>query len=332
MTVLGFERTGTLAPGSDASRHSGRAGGRGLVGFGVCCAGLGAGLGACGFGCRSLCLLRPHSVAGDGCSSTLASAAGPPGIKSGRALGLSVLGFSGYYLLLVLAIRDAGRSAHADHWHDSHLGHAAGQARALLWRSLLPGLLLTVPVCADDGLRPRPRHSADAGGRTGAALALPVGHACWTAFAVLNSAWLKHHREVNVTDWTNWLGVGRAWRAGALWWALGSEPKVLLAQEDIAQAAMVCIATGVGSAWLATVLWNSASRRLSASLCGQLIVSETLFALLYAFVLAGEWPQYGSAAWPASCLCWASWRPSGPIGKVVAPTLVTACTMLPPEG
>jgi drug/metabolite transporter (DMT)-like permease len=38
-------------------------------------------------------------------------------------------------------------------------------------------------------------------------------------------------------------------------------------------------------------LWNIASQRLSASLCGQLIVSETLFALLYSFLWDGRWPQ-----------------------------------------
>jgi drug/metabolite transporter (DMT)-like permease len=34
-----------------------------------------------------------------------------------------------------------------------------------------------------------------------------------------------------------------------------------------------------------------ASQRLPASLCGQLIVSETLFALLYSFAWDGRWPQ-----------------------------------------
>jgi len=71
---------------------------------------------------------------------------------------------------------------------------------------------------------------------------------------------------------------------------MGTDLNVLLAQEHIAQAAIVCIAAGAGSAWFATVLWNIASRHLSASLCGQLIVSETLFALLYAFVWKGHWP------------------------------------------
>lgn len=74
----------------------------------------------------------------------------------------------------------------------------------------------------------------------------------------------------------------------ALWGLVGTELKVLLAPEDIAQSAMVCIAIGVGSGWLATVLWNHASRRLSASLCGQLIVSETLFGLGFALAVLGQ--------------------------------------------
>ncbi len=36
--------------------------------------------------------------------------------------------------------------------------------------------------------------------------------------------------------------------------------------------------------------WNMASQRLSASLCRQLIVSETLFGLLYSFVRDGRGP------------------------------------------
>lgn len=53
---------------------------------------------------------------------------------------------------------------------------------------------------------------------------------------------------------------------------------------------MICIVTGIGAAWVATIFWNIASQRLSASLCGQLIVSETLFALLYAQLWDGAWP------------------------------------------
>ncbi|OYQ39995.1 transporter [Rhodoferax sp. TH121] len=214
----------------------------------------------------------------------------------GAALGLSVLGFSGYYLLLVLSIRDAGIEVPT-----LIIGTIPiwvmllGKPEHLRWRSLLPGLLLTVlGVLLMMGAETAGAAELAAQGWVywrGIGFAL-LSMVCWTAFAVLNSAWLKHHHDVNVTDWTNWLGVASGLGAIGLWLMLGSESKALLAQADIAQAAMVCIATGVGSAWLATVLWNMASRRLSASLCGQLIVSETLFALLYAFVGYGVWPHW----------------------------------------
>ncbi len=222
----------------------------------------------------------------------------------GAALGLSVLGFSGYYLLLVLSIRDAGVEVPT-----LIIGTIPiwvmllGKPEHLRWRSLLPGLLLTITgvlLMMSAETAGTAEHAAQGWVYwRGIGFAL-LSMVCWTAFAVLNSAWLKHHHEVKVTDWTNWLGVASGLGALALWLMLGSEPKVLLAQEDIAQTAMVCIATGVGSAWLATVLWNMASRRLSASLCGQLIVSETLFALLYAFVGYGVWPHW--LQWLASAV------------------------------
>jgi len=54
---------------------------------------------------------------------------------------------------------------------------------------------------------------------------------------------------------------------------------------------LVCAFTGIGSAWIASVLWNVACRRLSTSLAGQLVVSETVFALIYAFAWLGDWPE-----------------------------------------
>lgn len=213
------------------------------------------------------------------------------------ALGLSVLGYSGYYLILVLAVRDAGVEAPS-----LIIGTIPiwvmllGKPEGLLWRGLLPGLMLTIAgvvLMMIAGHSGAPSLGAAAGEDwtywRGIAYAL-LAMVSWTAFAVFNSRWLQKHREVRVTDWANWLGVASGLAALVLWSTLGSDANVLLAQADIAQAAIVCIATGVGSAWLATVLWSIASRRLSASLCGQLIVSETLFALLYAFVWNGHWP------------------------------------------
>ncbi len=206
------------------------------------------------------------------------------------ALGLSVLGFTGYYLLLVFAIRDAGTAVPSliigtiPIWM-MLLGKPAG----LRWAALLPGLVLTLLGLA---LMMRAEVDVATQGQNfwrGVAFAL-ASMVCWTAFGLLNAAWLKKHPHIGATTWANWLGLGTGLGALGLWLVAGSATNVLLALENRGQAAIICIATGIGSAWLATILWNIASQRLSASLCGQLIVSETLFALVYSFVWDGHWP------------------------------------------
>jgi drug/metabolite transporter (DMT)-like permease len=186
-------------------------------------------------------------------------------------LGLSGLGFSGYYLLLAFAIVEAGTEVPSlvigtiPVWM-MLLGRPAGLRMA----ALLPGLALTA-----------------------AGIALMV---CWTAFGLLNAAWLKRHPEVHAADWTNWLGIATGLGAFVLWLAAGSDLGTLRAQPDGALFVLLALAGGLGSSWLATVLWNIASQRLSASLCGQLIVSETLFALLYSFLWDGRWPHASELA------------------------------------
>ena len=206
------------------------------------------------------------------------------------ALGLSVLGFTGYYLLLVFAIRDAGTSVPSLIIGTIPLWMMLlGKPASLRWAALLPGLALTLLGLA---LMMQAEAHVSTQGQDfwrGVAFAL-ASMVCWTAFGLLNATWLKKHPNISATTWANWLGVATGLGALGLWMAAGSDANVLLAQQNRVQAALVSIATGVGSAWLATILWNVASQRLSASLCGQLIVSETLFALLYSFVWDGQWP------------------------------------------
>jgi len=214
------------------------------------------------------------------------------------AVGLSVLGFTGYYLLLVLAIRDAGAEVPTliigtiPVWM-----MLLGKPTGLRWGGLLPGLVLTLlglGLMVQSALSGVLNPSGDDFWRG-------VGYAaasmlCWTAFGLLNAAWLKKYPHITASTWANWLGVATGLGALGLWLLAGSDANVLLAQESIGQTALICIATGIGSAWLATVLWNMASQRLSASLCGQLIVSETLFALFYSFVWDDQWPTFLQAS------------------------------------
>jgi drug/metabolite transporter (DMT)-like permease len=220
----------------------------------------------------------------------------PTAAQARAALGLSVLGFTGYYLLLVLAIQDAGSEVPTliigtiPIWM-----MLLGRPLGLRWAALLPGLLFTLGglalmILATDGLASLAPVQSAAHYWRGVLWAV-AAMLCWTAFGLLNSVWLKQHPEVSATEWTNWLGVATGAGALLLWGVAGTPLPVLLASEGWKLAAALCVATGVGSAWLATILWNVASRRMSASLCGQLIVSETVFGLLYSFMLDGHWPS-----------------------------------------
>ncbi len=214
------------------------------------------------------------------------------------AIGLSVLGFTGYYLLLALAIQDAGTEMPTliigliPIWM-----MLLGKPTALKWGTLVPGLLLTAAGLALMMVANATQGSAALGTGLervyywrGLAYAL-FAMVSWTVFGLMNSAWLKRHTEVNATDWTNWLGVATGLGALLMWFVAGSESNALLALEDRAWLAIILIATGVGSAWVATILWNVASQRLSASLCGQLIVAETVFALIYSYAWDSQWPS-----------------------------------------
>lgn len=218
------------------------------------------------------------------------------------ALGLSVLGFSGYYLLLVLAIRDAGTEVPTLVIGTIPLWvMLLGKPGHLRWAALVPGLLLTAAGLALMTFAPDAAGQGVRGDHYVRGIVLACASlACWTAFALLNAAWLKRHPEVRVTDWANWLGLATGIGALVLWAAAGTDFATLRALPGAPLFLVLALATGVGSAWLATILWNVASRRLSASLCGQLIVSETLFALAYSFAWDGGWPT--PAQWAAVLL------------------------------
>ncbi len=227
----------------------------------------------------------------------------PTWAQARAAVLLSFLGFTGYYLLLVYGIRDAGTEVPSLIIGTIPLWMMIlGKPVGLSWKSLIPGLILTGFGLA---LMMKASHGASANAAGGEnfwrGVAFSVASMiCWTAFGLMNAKWLKDHPEVSATTWANWLGVATGLGALVLWLVAGSEPKVLLARENSALAAILSIATGIGSAWLATILWNIASQRLSASLCGQLIVSETIFALVYSFIWDGQWPS--AIQWVASLL------------------------------
>ncbi|MBF8757822.1 DMT family transporter [Pseudomonas guariconensis] len=124
--------------------------------------------------------------------------------------------------------------------------------------------------------------------------------ACWTWYAGQNSRCLKRCGHFDGHQWSVLIGVMTG-LASLVMVALlaGWQPQQLQVQAPASRwwwFWAACLGCAVFGSWLATAFWNAASRRLPLTLSGQLIVFETLFALLYAFLWRHSGPTLLEAA------------------------------------
>ncbi|RDK02503.1 DMT family transporter [Paraburkholderia lacunae] len=129
-----------------------------------------------------------------------------------------------------------------------------------------------------------------------AGLACAVGAlACWTWFAVENTRYLQRQTHFSGNEWSVLWGVITGALGAALWLVVAVLPSGSL-QSTLADTRWhtfwaLNLALAIGASWLGNGLWNAASKRLPLTLSGQLIVFETLFALLYAFIYDQRLPR-----------------------------------------
>lgn len=125
---------------------------------------------------------------------------------------------------------------------------------------------------------------------SGVALALTsVG--CWTWYALCNARWLRENPRKRPMMWATaqalvtlpvslagyvivCIWTGTADRSFPL--PFGPRPAVFIS---------LMLAIAIGCSWIGTFCWNLASQRLPTVVLGPLIVFETLFGLLYTFLL-----------------------------------------------
>ena len=116
----------------------------------------------------------------------------------------------------------------------------------------------------------------------------------WTWFPLKNAEWLKRHPKVSVSVWTAAQGV-----------TLFPFTLFLLSADAIFNDAFLVpdgrcliwlLVLGLGCSWLGSLLWNEASRRLPSVLVGQMLVFETVSAIVYASILEGIFPSLPTLA------------------------------------
>lgn len=112
----------------------------------------------------------------------------------------------------------------------------------------------------------------------------------WTVYAVTNSRWLTRLHGITAHEWSLLTGVA----TGALALLL-AVPAFALAPQAHAAGEWAWFAAGMGAVALlcsvvGNALWNHACRLLPLTMVGQVILFETLFALLYGFMWERRWP------------------------------------------
>lgn len=114
--------------------------------------------------------------------------------------------------------------------------------------------------------------------------------ASWTAFAVGNARWLSRLHDVSADDWNMMTGVvtgGLALLLAIPAFGFSGESH---SSGDWLHFAAIAAGLGFTASILGNAFWNRMSRMLPLTLVGQMILFETLFALLYGFLWEGRGP------------------------------------------
>jgi drug/metabolite transporter (DMT)-like permease len=135
--------------------------------------------------------------------------------------------------------------------------------------------------------------------RTALGLACATGALlCWSWYAIDNARYLKRNPHFSSAEWSALYGLA----SGLIALLIGAACMAVW-HADITGAAgaasgrnwsMFWMSNGLlalGASVIGNHLWNIASRRVPVTLSGQLILFETLFALLYGFIYAHRFPR-----------------------------------------
>lgn len=171
----------------------------------------------------------------------------------------------------------------------------------LPWKKLIPALLVILAglACVNQTELERfNQHSTGDNNDYLLGTLMAIGALiCWTWYPIKNSQWLRTHTQHPPRAWATAQGLTTlplaimGYAMLGAWFSVTDSPFDMPLGPDPYAFVGLMIAAGLFASWVGTLCWNEASRRVSAAIVGQLIIFETLAALLYAFILRGEGPN-----------------------------------------
>jgi drug/metabolite transporter (DMT)-like permease len=122
--------------------------------------------------------------------------------------------------------------------------------------------------------------------------------ACWTWYSVDNARYLKRNPHFSSGEWSSLYGISSglialviALVAFAIFHGEVTGAAAIASGRDWTVFWIVNALLALGASVIGNHLWNVASRKVPLTLSGQLILFETLFALLYGFIYKQQLPR-----------------------------------------
>ncbi len=111
----------------------------------------------------------------------------------------------------------------------------------------------------------------------------------WTWYALGNTAFLHRNPWISKRDITSFIGL-ISFAIMLLIAAVMIDVPLLLSRPDFGSYIFWCAIIGAGSSWIASWLWNICSTNCPLQISAPLIVSETIFGLLFTFIYQQRLP------------------------------------------
>lgn len=221
-----------------------------------------------------------------------------------KALLFSLLCTFGYYVFLVLSLRHASPAICALILGISPITiafYGNWQQKEISFRSLIiPSVLIFTGLVIINV-----PHLIAATSTTSYLLGIIfslISLSIWSWYVVANSRFLKHHPSVNSSDWSTLIGV-----SSLLWVVIFTivmsvffeehlqMQKFFTFNEELSKFFIGSAILGFLCSWLGAFLWNHASLHLPVSLAGQLTIFETIFGVLFVYIISQNSPTFSEA-------------------------------------
>ncbi|MDR2105688.1 MAG: DMT family transporter [Deferribacteraceae bacterium] len=117
----------------------------------------------------------------------------------------------------------------------------------------------------------------------------------WSYYAIVNARSLQLYSNFTPSEWSSLFGavtgIFAAIIGAAAFLLLGGNIPSKFIQGDLSLLLTMTAVLAIFPSFMGTICWNAASKKLPVSLSGQMIVFETIFALIYGFIYYARFPR-----------------------------------------